>query len=171
MRIFERNWDWREPPKKRESTEWLILHHSAARSYSVSQVHNLHRNINKWSGIGYHFYIEKDGNIYTGRPIGTIGAHCKGHNHYSIGICFEGDFENEHMNDLQIKAGQELIQMIKNLYPDINICTHGEAWGQNTSCAGKNFPKDRLLEPPKSDSKSDILNQIKELLGKLEKLI
>ena len=52
--------------------------------------------INAWhlergfKSIGYHFVILKDGTIEKGRPVSEAGAHCKGHNFDSIGICLIG---------------------------------------------------------------------------------
>lgn len=43
-----------------------------------------------WSDIGYHFVVRKNGTIELGRPIGKVGAHVKGHNKRSIGICWVG---------------------------------------------------------------------------------
>lgn len=40
--------------------------------------------------IGYHFVIDIDGSIHTGRAINEVGAHCKGHNFDSVGICMIG---------------------------------------------------------------------------------
>lgn len=65
------------------------------------------------SGIGYHFLVRKDGTIYQGRPEDTIGAHAKGANHDSIGICAEGDFMKEEMNPLQLNALIDLVSYIK----------------------------------------------------------
>lgn len=59
------------------------------------------REIDEWhrqrgwlspSGIscGYHFIIRRDSKIEIGRPLEEIGAHCKGHNTGSIGICVVG---------------------------------------------------------------------------------
>lgn len=39
---------------------------------------------------GYHFIIDIDGNVHNMRPVEVVGAHCKGHNLYSIGICYIG---------------------------------------------------------------------------------
>lgn len=40
--------------------------------------------------VGYHYFINKGGTIQVGRDEGEIGAHCKGHNKSSIGICLSG---------------------------------------------------------------------------------
>ena len=39
---------------------------------------------------GYHWVIRRDGTIEAGRLEDDIGAHCKGHNMSSIGICMVG---------------------------------------------------------------------------------
>lgn len=41
----------------------------------------------KFNDVGYHYFIRKDGLIQKGRDITIIGAHCKGQNKSSIGIC------------------------------------------------------------------------------------
>ena len=64
---------------KRLHTKRIVLHHAAGRG-SVEDIHKSHLN-NGWSGIGYHFYIRRDGNIYQGRPLDNIGAHCLNMSH------------------------------------------------------------------------------------------
>jgi N-acetylmuramoyl-L-alanine amidase len=39
---------------------------------------------------GYHYYVRRDGTIIPLRPIMQAGAHVRGHNHDSIGVCYEG---------------------------------------------------------------------------------
>jgi len=49
------------------------------------------RNFNpELRSIGYHFVIEVDGTIKTGRGLEEIGAHVQGSNAKSIGICMVG---------------------------------------------------------------------------------
>ena len=43
-----------------------------------------------WSGIGYHFVIRRSGELEHGRPVHVAGAHTKGENADSIGICLVG---------------------------------------------------------------------------------
>jgi N-acetylmuramoyl-L-alanine amidase len=43
-----------------------------------------------WRREGYHFLIGRDGKIAKGRPIEEVGAHVKGHNTGSIGVCLVG---------------------------------------------------------------------------------
>ena len=120
----------------RSKTEQLILHNSGVTVLqSVETIHNYHKNTNGWAGIGYHFYVRKDGKIYRGRPENTVGAHATGSNSNSIGICFEGNFDKEKMGQVQLEAGLELISYLKNKYSNIKIKGHREV--NNTSCPRK----------------------------------
>lgn len=40
--------------------------------------------------VGYHAICRRDGTIEVGRPEETIGAHAKGHNADSLGVCVVG---------------------------------------------------------------------------------
>lgn len=139
MKIIESDLDFNYMDT-RSKTEQIILHHSGVTVLqSVETIHNYHKNANGWSGIGYHFYVRKDGNIYRGRPENTVGAHCQGQNYYSIGICFEGNFEKEEMSIKQIKAGHELIIYLLDKYDlaKVNIKKHND-FG-STVCPRKKF--------------------------------
>ena len=57
----------------------LIVHCSATRegqNIPVETIKKWHVEGNGWSDIGYHFYIDLEGNIFKGRDIATMGAHC-----------------------------------------------------------------------------------------------
>ena len=43
--------------------------------------------------IGYHYVIDVDGYVWTGRDLCEIGAHVQGHNANSVGICMVGGAE------------------------------------------------------------------------------
>ena len=96
---------------------------------------------NGWVGIGYHFFVSKDGKVYQGRPINTIGAHCSGHNSHSIGICAEGDFTYDKMGKTQKQAIVKLIGYCKSRYPQAAVVGHKELGV--TGCPGDNYPSYR----------------------------
>ena len=66
-----------------------IIHCTGDDSLDFEATKKLHIEVNGWSDIGYHFFIEKDGYLRKGRPLCTQGAHCKGYNDY-VGICLQG---------------------------------------------------------------------------------
>ena len=127
-------------PDKRSKTNMLILHHAAGNG-SVEAVHKSHLSRN-WYGIGYHYYVRKDGSIWRGRPEDSVGTHTYGKNMTSIAICFEGNFETDVMSDAQLQAGKELILDILGRYEDIKLSAHREH--DSTACPGKNFPEELL---------------------------
>lgn len=144
MNIIETNLEF-NGLTKRDKTNRGIFHNSGVTVLqSVETIHNCHKNTNKWAGIGYHFYIRKDGKIYRGRPIETIGAHAYGSNSDSIGICFEGNFNVEQMTNEQIESGKWIVSYIKGIYPNITFCGHRDVC--NTSCPGANFKFDEIVK-------------------------
>ena len=60
------------------------------RDVRAADIRKWHVKDNGWNDIGYHYVIDLDGTIEAGRDLETIGAHCKGHNQNSIGICYIG---------------------------------------------------------------------------------
>lgn len=148
MKIYDTDFKWRGALMQRKLTEAIILHHMAGHG-DVLTVHNSHIN-NGWSGIGYHFYIRTDGSIYRGRPVDKVGAHSEDNNSYSIGICFEGNFEKENMTEKQIASGKWLIAHIEECYGKrMKILKHSDVCA--TSCPGKNFPFDEITKVSKDE--------------------
>jgi len=149
MNIINKNYAWCGSLSKRKKTSFIVLHHAAASSSSSDSIHKIHLQ-NGWAGIGYHFYIRKDGSIYSGRPIDTVGAHVSGYNSVCIGVCFEGNFEKEKMSVSQLNAGKDLIKYLKSLYPKAFIKKHKDL--NATACPGKYFPFDKIVNSETTDS-------------------
>lgn len=109
----------------------VILHHRAGNG-DIESIHTQHLK-NGWAGIGYHFYIRKDGTVYEGRPIAYVGSHCKGNNSCSIGVCLEGDFRKEVPTLEQLKAVKEVYEMVRKTYRNIyKMVNHRDLF--KTSC-------------------------------------
>ena len=147
MNIIETNFKWNGDLSTRSSTKYIVLHHRVGNG-DVQSIHNTHIN-NGWTGIGYNFYIRKDGSIYRGRPIDKSGAHATGYNSISVGICFEGNYDSTDkvMPSAQFKAGQDLIAYLKNMYPTATVVKHADL--NYTACPGRYFPFDEIIQPPK----------------------
>jgi N-acetyl-anhydromuramyl-L-alanine amidase AmpD len=132
----------------------IILHHAAAKSCTVQQVHQWHIN-RGWCGIGYHYFISRDGQIFRGRPENTVGAHVTGHNSKSIGVCFEGDYTVQTMPIAQLEAGKELVAYLKDKYKITKVKGHRDLMA--TSCPGINFPFFEIANAKKSDKKENLI--------------
>ena len=74
---------------------------------------------------------------------GVVGSHAKGSNSDSIGICFEGSYMTETMNQTQINAGRELVAYLKNKYGISKVQKHKDVC--STNCPGTNFPFNEIV--------------------------
>ncbi len=75
----------------------IIIHCAETKinqDFSIDDVRSWHMSEPRnWLDIGYHFYIKLDGSVWYGRDVYKTGAHCKGRNAHSIGVCFEGGLD------------------------------------------------------------------------------
>jgi N-acetyl-anhydromuramyl-L-alanine amidase AmpD len=125
----------------------FVLHHAAANG-SVYDVHNWHL-ANGWAGIGYHFYVRKDGSVYRGRPEDWIGSHTYGHNS-KIGICAEGNFETDQMSAAQKNAIIELLEYLRGKYGNQPVYGHRDL--DATACPGRNYPFNDIVNGKKEET-------------------
>ena len=143
--------------------KYIIIHHTggtdknpkADTSHHTFEVVNQYHK-NKWGFessigkfIGYHYFIDKKGEVTQGRLDGEMGAHTKGHNN-NLGICLAGNFDVSEPTDAQTQALKELLQkkiQKYNIQPE-NIVPHRHF--ANKSCYGKNLKNDwarKLVKP------------------------
>lgn len=88
----------------------IVIHCSASDRVThdnVETIRNWHIFDRGFSDIGYHYVITKDGKCHVGRDVHVMGAHAKGQNRHSIGICLTGlrEFTQE-----QFKTAKEVIK-------------------------------------------------------------
>ena len=112
----------------------IIVHCSATRegeNFDVAEIRKWHL-ARGFNDIGYHFYIDLYGEIHKGRDISKIGAHCKGHNRNSIGICYCGGVEadgktpKDTRNTEQKEALLCVLRTLKAMYPNAVIHSHND---------------------------------------------
>lgn len=127
----------------------IIVHHSAAVAptpqFDAIEEWHTARDFPKSSlgyHVGYHYVIEKDGTVRKARLDTDEGAHAKGANFHSIGICLVGDFDVEWPTDAQITALGALIETkqkehnlpVDAIYPHRHVSP--------TGCYGSRLPDD-----------------------------
>lgn len=142
MKINDVKYDWAGVLYLRNTIDMIVLHHAEASSCTAKDIHNWHIR-QGWCGIGYHYFINKKGEIFKGRPEHTVGSHTKGYNSTSIGICFEGKYNKEVMPQAQIKAGKELVTYLKKKYNITEVKRHKDLMA--TDCPGSLFPFDEVV--------------------------
>ena len=127
-----------------------------------------------WSDIGYHYVIELDGAVVTGRPESRAGAGVKGHNKRSVHICYVGgmDKNNRRPKDTrtpeQKKSMALLVQKLRKKYPQAEILGHRDK-DPSKACpsfdARKEFSEANALAPDMNESEQVVLlREIRDLL-------
>tara|TARA_B100000902_G_scaffold379514_1_gene413920 strand:- start:400 stop:822 length:423 start_codon:yes stop_codon:yes gene_type:complete len=117
--------------KMREITK-VIVHCAATpegRDVKTEEIKRWHTEERGWSDIGYHWVVELDGSINEGRSEDINGAHCRGHNSDSIGICYVGGSDSEGnpkdtRTEGQTDALVTLIKEILDRHPDAEVFGH-----------------------------------------------
>jgi N-acetylmuramoyl-L-alanine amidase len=129
---------------KRKITQ-IVLHCSASdyhKNFTATDIDKWHQQ--RWgSGCGYHYVILLDGTIEKGRWVDYPGAHVKGHNRNSIGICYIGgvDENNNVVYDYETQEQHEsMLRLIKllcesySINPQDHVLGHNEFQGVNKQC-------------------------------------
>ncbi|MDD2890001.1 MAG: peptidoglycan recognition family protein [bacterium] len=117
----------------------IYIHHSAlSPDIGLEAIRELHIK-RGFDDIGYHFVIEKNGEIRKGRDINIQGAHVKGDNMESIGICVCGHFEEDYPNKLQIKALRILIKKLFKEFGELQLLGHKDFSLADTLCPGQHL--------------------------------
>lgn len=119
----------------------------------VAEVKRWHVEGNKWSDLGYHYLIDRDGTVAEGRPVEKAGAHCKGHNSTTIGVSLFGghgssetDTFKDHFTDEQDTALRELLSKLSDQYGIKKISGHNRYSAK--ACPGFNVPRWLARKPP-----------------------
>ena len=133
------------PKNTKRNISTIVLHCAATpvgKHYDAYDIDYWHRQ-GKWSGCGYHYIILLDGTIQIGRDIEYSGAHVKGHNKHSIGICYIGGVNenNEAVFDQETPQQKESIvrlvnrlSVMYNINPDLNLFGHSEFPNVHKEC-------------------------------------
>jgi N-acetyl-anhydromuramyl-L-alanine amidase AmpD len=117
--------------KDRETTDLIVVHCSAtgpAADIGVAQITQWHKQ-RGFDTVGYHYVIRRNGTLETGRRESEIGAHVRGHNANSIGVCLAGGVDakgkpENNFTPAQFSALENLLRELKSRYPHARILGH-----------------------------------------------
>lgn len=113
----------------------IVIHCSASPNgaqHDVRDIDRWHRE-RGWSGVGYHYVIPCTGDVQHGRSIHQAGAHAKGHNANSIGICLIGTDQFAHA---QWDALAATVQTLTHVYSGVSIVGHRDLPNVAKTCPG-----------------------------------
>lgn len=117
--------------------EWMAGQPGQAK---VDEIRRWHVEGNGWNDIAYAEIIDRDGTRYAGRDLDgdgdtweEIGAHTRGQNRHSIGVCLLGghgasehDQFSDHFTEAQERALLQFIEDVRKRYGDVKISGHNE---------------------------------------------
>ena len=83
-------------------------------------IHQMHLGFG-WDGVGYHRIICRNGVIEYGRPDYWVGAHVRGFNDVSLGVCLIG---RHNFTDAQMQALETVLRNWQSIYPAAEIVGH-----------------------------------------------
>ncbi|MDO4754847.1 MAG: N-acetylmuramoyl-L-alanine amidase [Parabacteroides sp.] len=118
----------------------IVLHCSATKEthpYTPEQLERDHK-ARGFTQAGYHFYIRRNGEIVSMRPVELIPAHAKGFNRNSIAICYEGglDVTGKPRDTRTLKQKESiriLLLLLLTHHPGSRICGHRDL-GAHKAC-------------------------------------
>ncbi len=120
--------------------KFLIIHCSDTpnkQNVDAAFIHKMHLN-NGWDGIGYHKVILRSGIVENGRPEFWIGAHVKGLNDQSLGVCLIGSTK---FTKMQFSSLKKVLFNWKKKYPKAIILGHRDATNTTKTCPNFNVEK------------------------------
>lgn len=165
--------------------EYLVIHCSESNWGNANVIREWHTKERKWRDIGYHYVINNghpdyktqynvnlDGLIEAGRPLDQdsiidpyeSGAHARGWNHKSIGICMIG---RDKFTIKQFKSLYFLCKYWDLSIPDIQIIGHKDVPDSYKTCP--NFEVEAVANLVKE--KDDLTNITQYLLKNYEESI
>jgi len=113
--------------------ELLVVHCSDTENnnnFHAIDIHKMHLNFG-WEGIGYHKIICRSGKVENGRPEYWVGAHVKGKNEISLGVCLIG---RNKFTKKQFTSLEKILKKWKLLYPQSKIVGHCDTGNTNKTC-------------------------------------
>lgn len=142
--------------------EAIIIHCSATREgqdIRASDIDKWHRE-RGFAMIGYNYVIDLDGKVEEGRPLTMTGAHCKGWNDRSIGICYIGGLDgNGNPKDtrtlLQKMSLHNLVFKLMDEYPSITQVLGHRDTSPDLNGDGKISPNEWIKQCPCFDVKAE----------------
>lgn len=127
-------------------SDWIVIHTAAAdrSGVTIAEIDRWHRE-RGFARVGYHYVIEDDGAVRIGRDESVPGAHARGLNSRSLGICVTGHGDVRDFAECQYAALTPLVVLLVRKYglSTENIIGHREikikagAPEPGKSCPGK----------------------------------
>ncbi len=130
----------------RNHTNYIVIHSAATKpsfNGGIEDIDRWHRD-RGFDMVGYHYVITRDGAIQHGRDLAVMGAHAKGHNHESIGICLIGGVNDDmdaefNFTRQQLAALEDVLNDMLAVYYNAEVIGHRDIMADgHTKCPSFN---------------------------------
>lgn len=117
--------------KNRKETKYIVIHAAdtyASMDIGAEEIDRWHRS-RGFFRIGYHYVIRRDGTVETGRELDQMGAHVRGHNKHSVGVCMVGGKAKnggpeDNFTPEQFVVLADIVDELRDLYPNATVVGH-----------------------------------------------
>ena len=124
-----------------KEVRYIVIHGSATKADQDVHAEDIARwhRMRGWLEIGYHYVITRDGVLEEGRNRNHPGAHARGYNHISLGICLIGGIGDNGDPDFnytpaQIKTLKALLTQLDPVYPNATVLGHRDLPNVKKAC-------------------------------------
>lgn len=148
----------------------IIVHCAAVGPTSTVTTEDIarwHIHDRHFRDIGYHYIVDQKGIIHCGRPLNEMGAHAKGHNATSIGICYIGGLDShgepaDTRTPLQQLAIKQLIALLVNEFKIYDVLGHRDL-SPDVNGDGEITSVDWIKMCPCYDAHAEWLSYLREM--------
>ena len=129
--------------------EYLVIHCSATpedMDIGAEEIRRWHLQ-RGWLDIGYHYFIRRDGLVEKGRNDNVPGAHARGYNEKSLGICLIGGVESDkqtpeaNYTHAQWDSLEHLVRTLSGDHEDAVVVGHRDLPGVGKACPSFDAPE------------------------------
>jgi len=140
--------------KNREITEYIAVHCSATpphQEIGEDEIRRMHK-AKGWEDAGYNVVIRRNGKIDIARPLDAQGAHVRGYNHNSVGVCLVGGVDDDgkaenNFTPIQMDSLELTLHFLFQVYPGAIAKGHRAFFG-DTNKDGVIDSRDWLKQCP-----------------------
>jgi tetratricopeptide (TPR) repeat protein len=150
--ISRENWNAKPPHRNIEPmgrVDKITVHHTGGDLFTgstradaaeeIRRIQKYHQNEQGWADIGYHYVVDRAGNIWQGRRLAYQGAHARGAANYgNVGIVLLGNYCQQGMTQAQRESLGLLVEKLCEHFniPAQRVYTHREIANGKTDCPG-----------------------------------
>lgn len=116
----------------------ITLHHAASSNTATAEDFARYHITGKgWPGIGYHYVIDRAGNVFQTNDLTDLSYHNGYNNTAAVGVSLVGNMDNEPMTADQLSAFLALVPEIRRQVPTVRRLVGHKEYKGATACPGR----------------------------------